>query len=159
MNDAFDSGFEEQPQHTQRVYDPVPTGQCRVEIVKAERKTLPWKVSDSNPNGDCLSLRLTASSAHGFVFVDLPADKQWLLEHVARAVGIAADQCVPEVLVGRHASVVIDHITKRDGGTRAVVKKWISTSGAPQADKQRPDGVKRSRNAVKRYGADDDIPF
>jgi len=159
MNDAFDSGFEEQPQHTQRVYDPVPTGQCRVEIVKAERKTLPWKVSDSNPNGDCLSLRLTASSAHGFVFVDLPADKQWLLEHVARAVGIAADQCVPEVLVGRQANVVIEHITKRDGGTRAVVKKWLYTISAPQADKQRPDGVKRSRNAVKRLVADDDIPF
>jgi hypothetical protein len=180
MSDQFDSQFDnpQQPAVQARTYDVVPRGVCRVEIAKAERKAVPWRASTSNPQGECIVLRLRPSSAHAFVFVDLPDDKPWLRQHVARAAGIDADACTPEVLVGLSANVEIDHVALRDGRIKAVVRKWLPASGAPQAASTTPtlvDAIKawsnapprqpvkqtarRSRNAQPHYEPDDDIPF
>jgi hypothetical protein len=149
-----------------------------VEIVKAERKAVPWRATTDNKTGECIVLRLRAAAGHSFVFVDLPDDKPWLRQHVARAVGIEVDLCVPEELSGRQAHVEIEHVPTRDGRTKAVVKRWIPLPAAahPQSAgmtlvdavkawatkkpvKTTPPAVKRSRTAVPRHGADDDIPF
>ena len=170
MIDAFDSEFDapQQPQsQAARTYDPVPVGVCELEIVKAEHKAVPWKATEKNPSGNCIALRLRASSSYSFVFVDLPDDKLWLLKHVARAVGVDVGLCVPDELTGRRASVEIGHIVTRDGSTRAVVKKWLPGSTSPQHTGQEADEkrepprqpVKRPRSAPPQTGPDDDIPF
>jgi hypothetical protein len=185
MIDRFDAGFTTPPQEPAppaRTYDLVPQGTCRVEIVKAERKAVAWRATTSNPAGECMVLRLRAAAGYSFVFVDLPDDKPWLRQHVARAVGIEVDLCVPEELMGRQAHVEIEHVQLRDGRTKAVVRKWLPArtppppSAQPQGGtatlvdaiedwrnsnptKPTPPAVKRSRNAVPRHVADDDIPF
>jgi hypothetical protein len=181
MIDRFDSEFDTPPQEPAqpaRTYELVPRGTCRVEIAKAERKAVPWRVTTDNPAGECIVLRLRAAAGSSFVFCDLPDDKPWLRQHVARAVGIEADLCVPEELTGRQAQVEIDHVQLRDGRTKAVVRKWLPARPTvrPQGGtatlvdaiedwrnsnptKAKPLAVKRSRNAVPRHVADDDIPF
>ena len=185
MIDAVDSAFSNPAPQPRRQYDPAPPGVCRVEIIKADHKAVPWRATDANPSGNCIALRLRASADHGFVFVDLPADKAWLRKVVAAAVGIAHDPLTPEQLVGREARVEIAHITTRTGETRAVVKKWVPLPAKPQPaasntatltdavnawvrdDRQEqrqprrapPQQVTRSPNAVPQIGVDDDIPF
>ena len=95
MIDAFDSGFSDPAPRQPRRYDPVPTGTCRVEIVAAAYRTVPWLITDDNPMGECIALRLRASSTHAFVFADVPADKPWMRDHVARAAGIEPARCTP----------------------------------------------------------------
>jgi len=183
MINAFDEPFDTpaQPAPT-REYQTTPVGVHVVEIVKADRNRLPWRVTAHNPHGDCISVRLRVSSEYGFVFVDIPDDLTWLRRRVATAVGIDGDELVPEVLAGRQARVEIEHITTRGGQTKAVVKKWLPMPRpAPAATAQRPsdqtstlvDAIEewkrqppprptgqRSRNAVKRHTqGDDDIPF
>ncbi len=181
MIDRFDAGFDtppQQPAQPTRAYDLPPRGTCRVEIVKAERKAVAWRATTDNPTGQCMVLRLRAGAAYSFLFVDLPDDRPWMRQHVARAVGIPVDLCVPEQLTGRQADVEIEHVELRDGRTKAVVRKWVpaSTKPAPQGGtatlvdaidawrhsdpaKTAPQAPKRSRNAVPRHVADDDIPF
>jgi hypothetical protein len=185
MIDRFDAAFgEPHAPHCKptRTYDPVPAGVCDLEIVKAERKTVPWKATEKNPTGSCIALRLRASSSYSFVFVDLPDDKPWLAQHVARAVGIPSDPLAVEQLVGLHAHVEVGHITNRNGETRAVVRKWLPSSTTPQStahtptlaaaatawqadEKRKPprqpprQPAQRSRNAPPQIGPDDDIPF
>ena len=185
MIDAFDSAFSNPQPQPRRQYEPAPPGVCSVEIIKAEHKAVPWRATDANPTGDCIALRLSASSAYGFLFADLPADKPWLRKVVGAAVGIAPDTLTPEQLVGREARVEITHITTRNGEIRAVVKKWLPAAKEPQPaasntatltdavaawvrdDRQEqrqprqaaPQQVKRSRSAPPQIGVEDDIPF
>lgn len=183
MIDRFDAGFDTPPAPAPSPAPgpgnspPPPRGECVVRIVKAERKAVPWRASTGNPRGDCIALRLAASQAHALVFVDLPDDKPWLLDHVARAVGIERDLCVPEELTGKLARVEIGHYTARDGRTKAVVKRWLPTAAAPRRAATGATGTlndavvawsqssepsqppKQSRNACPRYGAADDLPF
>jgi len=185
MNDRCDAAFD-MPQQSQskatRTYDPVPEGTHDLEIVKAERSTVAWRATEKNPTGSCITLRLRASSNHSFVFVDLPDDKPWLAQHVARAVGVASDPLAVEELVGLHARVEIGHMQTRSGVTRAVVRKWLPSSTKPQSTSHTPtlaaavaawqadenrkqprqpprQPVQRSRNAPPQIGPDDDIPF
>jgi|LakMenEpi03Aug12_release.lakeMendotaPanAssembly.Ray.scaffolds.fasta_scaffold585837_2 hypothetical protein len=185
MTDRFDAGFDapqKEPASPARAYDLVPRGTCRVEIVKADRKAVPWRATTANPTGECIVLRLRAAGGYSFMFVDLPDDKPWLRQHVARAVGIEVDLCVPEELTSRQAHVEIEHVQLRDGRTKAVVRKWLPARPTPQPPAQpqggtatlidaieewrndkpaktSPPAPRRSRNAVPRHGADDDIPF
>lgn len=176
MIDAFDAGFSDPDLRPRRRYDPVPTGTCRVEIVSADYRTLPWLITDDNPRGECLSLRLRASSTHAFVFADIPADKEWLRDRVAHAAGIEPARCTPGELLGRLVRVEIGHVANRRGEIRAIVRKWQpahpQTHGrrdtatltdairtwATGSNPERPQ-QKRSRNAPPRYGVPDDLPF
>jgi hypothetical protein len=177
--DAFDAGFSYPDPRPRRRYDLVSTGTCRVEIVSADYRTVPWLITDDNPRGECLSLRLRASSTHAFVFADIPADKEWLRDHVARAAGIEPARCTPDELLGRLVRVEIGHVANRRGEIRAVVRKWQPAATAPEHRHGRRDTAaltdairawatggsperpqhKRSRNAPPRYGAADDLPF
>lgn len=179
MTDAFDAGFDP-PAPPARTYEPAPPGEYRAEIIKAERKRVPWKANDANPHGDCVSLRLRVGPAYGFVFCDVPDDLPWLARAVAQAVGLDGDELVPDRLVGREARVLIKNYTRRDGGRKAAVGRWLPATAAKRAadieatatladairdwkrqpaPRQRP-ASKPSRNAVKRHTTDDDdIPF
>jgi hypothetical protein len=179
MTDGFDDAFDaarHSPASMARTYTPVPAGVCEVEIVRADRKAVPWRVTDQNPTGECLALRLRASSGHAFVFCDVPDDKPWLAGHVARAVGVYADELLPEHLVGQRAKVEIGHVTTRNGETRAVVRKWLprpaprqSTGDTPTltdavtewATGDRPQRPKRvtGRRPKVQPEPSDDIPF
>jgi len=152
MIDRFEAGFDTppaQPAPLARTYDLVPRGTCRVEIVKAERQAVPWRATTENPAGECIVLRLRAAAGYAFVFVDLPDDKPWLRQHVARAVGIAVDQCVPEELTGRHAHVEIEHVQLRDGRTKAVVRKWLPARTPPPPPAQPQGGTATLIDAIE----------
>lgn len=139
MIDAFDAGFSDPDPRPRRRYDPAPTGTCRVEIVSADYRTLPWLITDDNPRGECLSLRLRASSTHAFVFVDIPADKEWLRDRVAHAAGIEPARCTPDELLGRLVRVEIGHVANRRGEIRAIVRKWQPAH--PQTHGRRDSGT------------------
>lgn len=180
--DAFDSLFEQsQPQTPAPQYAVVPEGRAEVEIKAATVGNLAWKVSDANPDGTCLQLRLSAGRQSSFVFADLPRDRAPLFKALAAALGIASDADgkvtlpPPHELVGRTVTVEIGHYQTRRGETRACVRKWLpaSTAAPPvaapawehddrqeQRQPQKPQRPQtRSRSAPPDIGVDDDIPF
>lgn len=165
--DAFDQVFDK-PQP--RTYAVAPAGRAEVEIRAASIGTVPWKVTDANPTGECLKLRLSAGREYSFVFVDLPRDKKFLFRALAAAMGIQPDAdgkvTLPDVaeLVGRTASVEIEHFQTKRGETKATVKKWLpaEASSATAASTPRAAAARPRRTAAQRITAqmpDDEIPF
>ena len=159
-------------------YQPAPAGEIEVEIVAASTGTVAWKVSDSNPTGECLRLRLSAGRAYAFVFADVPTNWASSLKAISAAVGIPVEQLRPEVLIGRRARVTLRHYTAKDGSTRAAVARWLPAAGndsqavaepaasttpasaaQPAAPQAKPATAKVSRNAPHVFGSDDDLPF
>lgn len=141
-----------------------PVGEHVAEIIRAESRRLPWRVNSANPDGDALSLRVRIGAEFADVLADVPADLPWLRQRLADAVGIEVEACVPEQLVGRRATVLLDHVPTRDGGTRAIVRRWLSAN--PAVDAQEPEQcdrrppARRSRGAGKRRFRDGDgMPF
>lgn len=184
MNDTTVPGFSEpsapQPAATRQLYDPVPAGVWEVEINKAERKAVRWRASGDNPTGECVVLRLTASSAYSFVFVDVPIDRRHIIDHISRAVDAAVDVENPQALVGLRANVEIANYTGRDGRQKSTVAKWLPQKRGPQAAAEIPHepkptsasdqrrqlasaipkpGKPRRCRTVQPYETDDDIPF
>jgi hypothetical protein len=143
-------------------YQPAPAGEIEVEIVAASIGEVAWKVSDENPKGECLRLRLRPAGNYAFVFCDVPLDWGRMLDAVRAATGVSGDM-VPEELTGQRARVVLKHYSAKDGSTRATVAKWLPPSKSEP--KQARQGVvkaamaKVSRNAPPAFGADDDLPF
>jgi hypothetical protein len=161
-------------------YEPAPAGETEVEVVAASIGDVAWKVSDDNPRGECLRLRLRPAGNFAFVFSDVPLDWGRMLDAVRKSTGVSSDM-VPEEFMGQRARVVLKHFTAKDGSTRATVAKWLPATvrvEAPCGD-QSPtlvDAIKSwkrepapapapapvakpSRNSPPQYGADDDIPF
>lgn len=143
-------------------YEVAPAGEVEVEIVAASIGEVAWKVSDDNPRGECLRLRLSAGRGFGFIFQDVPLDWGRMLDAVRAATGVSGDM-VPEAFTGQRARVVLKHYTGRDGSTRASVAKWLSRPKPEQASATpavvKAGSVKVSRSAPPSFGADDDIPF
>lgn len=158
------------------IYEAAPAGVTEAEIVAASIGEVAWKVSDDNPRGECLRLRLRPAGNYAFVFADVPMDWGRMLESVRAAAGASSDM-TPEQFVGCTVRVVLKHYTGRDGSTRAAVARWLPpakvvpepTAATPtltdgidawrkSAPPQRP-ASKPSRNAQPKYGPDDDIPF
>lgn len=183
MIDAFDAAFDNAPQpqpqaQPPRTYDAVPPGVHDAEIVRAERKPVAWRASDDNPTGDCLVLRLSAGSAYGFVFVDLPLDRRWMLEHLGRAINATVDADNPSELIGKRARVEIKNYTARSGQVKASVAKWVpakqealnaaSEAARPKQERPKANPIRTqsprspstggSTAAPARFD-DDDIPF
>jgi hypothetical protein len=162
-------------------YEAAPAGEIECEIVAASIGEVAWKVSDDNPRGECLRLRLRPAGNYAFVFADVPLDWGRMLDAVRKSAGIEGDELLPEAFVGKQARVVLKHYTGRDGTTRAAVAKWLPAPVAvkapsgnqsptlvdainawerqPVSAPTRAPVAKPSRNAPPQYGADDDIPF
>lgn len=171
--DAFDALFDQpqaSPPQTRAVdYAVIQPGRAEVEIVAAEIGDVAWKVTDANPSGTCLKLRLSAGRGYSFVFADLPRDRTFLFKALAAALGIApgADGKVslpqPHELVGRTVAVEIGHFQTKRGETKAAVRKWLpaaSTAPATASTSRAPAAVTRATAAsAKQELADDGIPF
>jgi hypothetical protein len=143
-------------------YEAAPAGEIECEIVAASIGEVAWKVSDDNPRGECLRLRLRPAGNYAFVFADAPLDWGRMLDAVRKSAGVEGDELLPEEFVGKQARV-LKHYTGRDGSTRASVAKWLPPA-KPQPKQATPAVVKQaatkvSRNAPPQYGPDDDLPF
>ena len=144
-------------------YEPAPAGEIEVEIVAASIGDVAWKVSDDNPRGASLRLRLRPAGNFAYVFADVPLDWGRMLDAVKRSAGVEGEELLPEVFVGKQARVMVKHYTARDGSTRAAVAKWLPPA-KPEPKQATPVVVKQaatkvSRNAPPTFGADDDLPF
>lgn len=168
--DAFDDIFTTtQPPATPKPagdYAVIQPGRAEVEIVAATVGDVTWKVTDANPTGACLKLRLSAGRGYSFIFADLPRDRTYLFKALAAALGIApnADGKVklpqPRDMVGRTVAVEIGHYHTKAGETKATVRKWLPASKAAAPT---PAATPRPRAAVTQRAAeqlpDDGIPF
>jgi len=142
-------------------YAIAPAGDTEIEVKAATVGSVAWKRSDANPAGSCLQLRLSAGTAYGLIFEDVPVDRHKVGAIVARAFGLTLDTLVPEVLVGRTARVTLKHVPTKTG-LRAVVDKWlpsvvpgIAAPSAPAPKRSTSSTTRPSRNAPPRTEQDD----
>ena len=148
-------------------YELAPAGTIEVEIVAASIGEVAWKVSDDNPKGECLRLRLRPEGNYAFVFADVPLDWGRMLEAVRKSAGVEGEELLPEAFVGKQARVVLKQYQAKDGTTRATVAKWsppaksepVKAAVTVTAIVVKPAATKVSRNAPPQFGADDDLPF
>ena len=175
MIDCFELGFDEpvptaaKPEQP-RTYAPLPIGQHEVEIIAASVGDVEWRANTNNPRGECLRLRLSGGRDYGFVFVDVPRDRQWLFKALAASLGLepGPDGRISigpaESLVGRLARVEIGHYRTKAGETRATVKRWLpaaparQTRSSTQAATARTPGAKAAA-AFRASAAQDEVPF
>jgi hypothetical protein len=141
-------------------FDIVPAGTHLMEIKSAEEKANPYKQCDENPNGDCLSLRLSAVNGRfRFVFDDIPQHLGWRAKQLAAACGNDVAGGVlslnPNDLVGRVITVEVSHYTSKAGKVSAVVKKYLP---AQPAAASKPKAAPRTAAAKVAVDADH-IPF
>lgn len=141
----------------------VPAGVRMMSILAAEEGPNEYKVSDENPQGLCLKLRLTdASGGYKFVFDDLPQHLGWRARQLADALGIQPDasgrlSIDPATLVGRDVNVEVAHYTSKAGKVSAVVKKYL-----PPTHKAKSAPVASRKSVAQKITAtlpDDEIPF
>lgn len=67
----------------------VPVGTWEFEIKNATEGPNQYRKSDKNPEGMCLSFRLSRlNGTYLFVFVDIPLDKGWIAKQLADAIGL-----------------------------------------------------------------------
>jgi len=138
----------------------VPAGIHEMEIVHAEEGPNQYKVTEANPEGMCLKLRLKLAD-YKFVFHDIPQHLGWMAKRLAAAIGPEPDgQTVslePDDLIGKVVQVKVDHYTSKVGRLSAVVDKYL-----PAPESKKP-AAKRTRNtsavALADEKFDDDIPF
>lgn len=155
---------EDQTQEPGVERDIVPAGTHRMVIRYAEEGPNEYKTSETNPNGECLKLRLaTVEGNYKFVFDDLPKHLGWRAANLADALGIKAidgrltltpDECREQIVM-----VEVSHYTSKAGKTSAVVKRYV-----PQTvvEKTKPLAAPRTRAAAVTAAsnlADDEIPF
>lgn len=155
----MDFVIEDQTQDVAVERDIVPAGTHRMVIRSAEEGPNEYKTHETNPNGDCLKLRLaTVEGNYRFVFDDLPKHLGWRAANLADALGIKAvggrltltpDDCREQIVM-----VEVSHYTSKAGKTSAVVKRYVPQSVAEKAKPATP----RARPAVAAT-AGDDIPF
>jgi hypothetical protein len=120
------------PAGERREYGIAPAGETTVEVRKAEIGSLPWN------DAEHLRLQLSAGREYGFIFGDVPFDREKLMGLVARCLGFdntAALRANPGDAVGRELPVVLKHIERRNGSTAAVIDKWLP---AAKGEKKSP---------------------
>jgi len=157
----MDFVIAEEPQQAATIErDIVPAGIHSMTIRHAEEGPNQYKVSDENPDGMCLKLRLsTVEGDYKFVFDDIPKHLGWRAKQLADAVGIFAISgklaLSTDELEGQVVQVEISHYTSKAGKVSAVVKKYLPAAATP-AVKAKPS-VRASKARVEM--AQDDIPF
>lgn len=160
--------IEEMEQTVNADRDIVPAGIHVMRIVNAEEGPNQYKVSDSNPEGLCLKLRLaTVTGSYKFVFDDIPKHIGWRARQLAVAVGILPVggklSLNPEDLFEQTLVVEISHYTSKAGKVSAVVKRYVAPSEAPAAPSK--PAAKAAVKAASRKqlatvaDSSDDIPF
>jgi hypothetical protein len=150
---------DEQSQPVTMEREIVPAGVHEMTIKHAEEGPNEYKVTDTNPDGMCLKLRLaTASGNHKFVFDDIPKHLGWRAKQLADAVGVAAAggkvSLEPDALVGAAVTVEVSHYTSKSGKVSAVVKRYVPCEAKPQ-----PKAKPRTVAARVATASTDDIPF
>jgi hypothetical protein len=139
--------------------DIVPAGVHEMVIKHAEEGPNQYKVTDSNPDGLCLKLRLTTSNGnYKFVFDDIPKHLGWRAKQLADAIGVSVASgkvsLEPHVLAGATLTVEVSHYTSKSGKVSAVVKRYMPCDGKPQ-----PNSKPRTVAARIASASVDDIPF
>lgn len=141
-------------------FDIVPAGIHQMEIKSAEERPNEYRRCDENPNGDCLSLRLSAvNGKYKFIWDDIPQHLGWRAKQLAAACGNGVASGVlslsPGDLVGRVITVEVSHYTSKAGKTTAVVKRYVQ---AQPAAASKPKAAPRT--VAAKIGAEaDHIPF
>ena len=149
--------------------DIVPAGVHVMTITNAEEGPNQYKVSDENPDGMCLKLRLS-TGAYKFVFDDIPKHLGWRAKQLASALGIVPVggrlSLDPMDLHNQAVTVEISHYTSKAGKLSAVVKRYVpatETQATPVARAAAPapaqPAVKRRTAVVRQESNLDDIPF
>lgn len=142
--------------------DILPAGTHELVVKHCEEGPNPYKQSDENPDGICLKLRLSDPEGRfRFVFDDIPKHLAWRAQQLAAAVGIQAVgdrlSLTPDELIDQAVTVEISHYTSKAGKTSAVVKKYLTRSGAAKAARA---STPRTQAAKVTAALDaDDIPF
>lgn len=167
----MDFVIADEPQQTATMErDIVPAGIWPMTIRHAEEGPNQYKVSDENPDGLCLKLRLaTVEGQYKFVFDDIPKHLGWRAKQLAEAVGVipvgGKIALTPDELVNQVVQVEISHYTSKAGKVSAVVKRYLQAQAdkpaAAPAAKQAAKPVAKRTLAQKITAAtpDDDIPF
>jgi hypothetical protein len=156
--------FVVQDQPTETLERPiVPAGVRMMTILAAEEGPNQYKVSDENPEGLCLKLRLTdASGGFKFVFDDIPKHLAWRAVQLAEAVGIKAVGgslvLTPDELIDRQLAVEVSHYTSKAGKVSAVVKKYLPPDPA-LLPKSAATAKRTASQKITQSLPDDDIPF
>jgi len=144
----------------------VPVGTWEFEIKNATEGPNKYRQSDKNPEGQCLSFRLSAlNGTYLFVFVDIPLDKGWIAKQLADALllreraGMLSMDSID--IEGARVWAEIEHYTAKSGKVSAQVKKFLPAVEAvePVAEEKAPAARSQTAKARAAMANDDDIPF
>ena len=157
----MDFMIDEEPTETvTRERDIVPAGKHQMIVKHCEEGTNEYKRHETNPDGDCLKLRLaTVDGDYKFVFDDIPHHLAWRAANLADALGIKPVDgrlsLSPSDIEGQTLTVEISHYTSKAGKTSAVVKRYVplNVAAKPPAIKAMPKPPPADRLPG------DDIPF
>jgi hypothetical protein len=155
----MDFMIEEQTAETvTREREMVPAGKHLMFVKHCEEGPNEYKRHETNPEGNCLKLRLaTVEGDYRFVFDDIPHHLGWRAANLADALGIKPVDgrlsLSPSDIEGRELTVEISHYTSKRGNTSAVVKRYVPAN-APV----KPAAIKPNPKPVERLPGDD-IPF
>jgi hypothetical protein len=143
----------------------LPDGKHTGEIVSAKVKGVKFRVSDKNPDGTCLEVKVVVA---GYQPVEalIPCDWRGQIESVCRSASVPVpgrdDDWDERVLVGRAASIDVVHAIAKSGREYVRVEKWIrGPEPLPEAVRKRlarTQAAKAHAEFVKE-GDPDDIPF
>lgn len=137
----------------------VPAGRHEMFVKLCEEGTNEYKRHETNPNGNCLKLRLaTVEGDYKFVFDDIPHHLGWRAANLADALGIKPVDgrlsLSPSDIEGQMLVVEISHYTSKAGKTSAVVKRYVPATVAAK-----PPAIKPNPKPVVERLPGDDIPF
>ena len=140
----------------------VPPGIHEMTIVHCEEGPNEWKTSDTNPEGMCLTLRLSLGQ-YKFVFDDIPQHLGWRAKQLAAALGTGPDgetlELTPEDLIDQVVRVEVSSYTSKAGKTSSVVKKYLPAAAADKPKPPKKEPKLTAAVALASAEDDDDIPF
>lgn len=142
-------------------WPPPPDGRHAGEIVVAEERELSFKVSDANPSGNCLVVKVQIPKFQRVETI-VPAQMRWLVETICRAASVnppkRGEDWSPGQLVGRQVVVEVVNGVGKSGKPYVRVDKWhAGPAPLPEEVKRRP--AAKPKPVTNGANHDDDIPF
>lgn len=158
----MDFVFEDSTETATIERDIVPAGIHEMTIRHAEEGPNQYKVTDTNPEGMCLKLRLaTVTGDYKFVFDDLPQHLGWRAKQLAEALGIEPVNgrlaLTPDALVNQTLSVEVSHYTSKAGKVSATVKRYVPAAKTAKPKAAAKPVAKKAAPPADEFP--DDIPF